>query len=303
MAIRMPAVSLTAVPGRRRLTLDLAKEIERRGFTGIFSPSPLAGMALCESLAQVTEDIIFGSSIAPIYHRTADDFAQTAAFIHEVSGGRFRFGIGVSHGPALARIGVTAGRPLADTRDFVSRLRAVQRIGELPPIVLASMRKRMIALAGEIGDGMVFANAARSHMAQSLAALPEAKRHDPDFFIGCMTPTCISDDVAAAKAVNRRTLSRYVLLPNYRNYWKEAGYVEEMTAVEAAVAAGDGEAVPACLTDEWLADVTLFGPPAHIRDQVEAWFDAGVRTPILVPSSAAGNQIKALEELFATFGN
>ena len=55
--------------------------------------------------------------------------------------------------------------------------------------------------------------------------------------------------------------------------------------------------------DEWLADVTLFGPPAHIRDQVEAWFDAGVRTPILVPSSAAGNQIKALEELFATFDN
>ena len=43
-----------------------------------------------------------------------------------------------------------------------------------------------------------------------------------------MIPTCISDDVEAAKAVNRRTLTNYGLLPNYRNYWKEAGYHEEM---------------------------------------------------------------------------
>ena len=43
--------------------------------------------------------------------------------------------------------------------------------------------------------------------------------------------TCISDDEKAAAAVNRRTLSGYVTMPNYRNYWKEAGYVEEMEAI------------------------------------------------------------------------
>ena len=32
-----------------------------------------------------------------------------------------------------------------------------------------------------------------------------------------------------------------------------------------------------------------------------AWREAGITTPILVPSSAAGNQIKAFEELFAAF--
>ncbi len=30
----------------------------------------------------------------------------------------------------------------------------------------------------------------------------------------------------------RRTMTHYAFLPNYRNYWKEAGYVEEMTAIE-----------------------------------------------------------------------
>ena len=39
-----------------------------------------------------------------------------------------------------------------------------------------------------------------------------------------------------------------------------------------------------------------------VRDRVEAWRDAGVGTPILVPSSAVGNQLRAVEEMFATFG-
>jgi alkanesulfonate monooxygenase SsuD/methylene tetrahydromethanopterin reductase-like flavin-dependent oxidoreductase (luciferase family) len=159
----------------------------------------------------------------------------------------------------------------------------------------------MVALAGEIAQGMVFANGARSHMARSLAALPASKRGDAAFFIGNMIPTCISDDIEAAKAVNRRTLTHYALLPNYRNYWKEAGYVEEMQAIEAAVASKRTDDVPKYLTDAWLADCTLFGPAARVREGLEAWYASGVRTPIVVPSSAAGNQMKAFAELFAAF--
>ena len=134
-----------------------------------------------------------------------------------------------------------------------------------------------------------------------MSALPAAKRNDPDFFIGNMLPTCISDDVEAAKAVNRRTLTNYAFLPNYRNYWKEAGYVEEMTAIEQAIAEGRRDDVTKYFTDKWLADNTLFGPAARVREGVEAWQAAGVRTPVIVPSSAAGNQLKALEEIFAAF--
>ena len=102
----------------------------------------------------------------------------------------------------------------------------------------------------------------------------------------------------AAKAVNRRTLTGYAMLPNYRNYWKEAGFVEEMDAVEAALKAGEHDRIPDCLSDAWLAETTLFGPASAVRDGIEAWFDAGVRTPIIVPSSAVGNQLKAFEEFF-----
>jgi alkanesulfonate monooxygenase SsuD/methylene tetrahydromethanopterin reductase-like flavin-dependent oxidoreductase (luciferase family) len=297
----MPAVALAAVPGRRRATLDLAREIERRQFSGIYCASFGDGLGLCEALAFATERIPFGTAIAIIYTRHVGDYAQTASLVHELSGGRFRFGVGVSHVPVHQRLGLRAGRPLADMRRFVADLRAVPRAGELPPIVLAALRDKMVALAGEVGDGVVFANAARSHMGHSLGVLPEAKRTDPAFFVGNMIPVCISDDVAAAATVNRKTLTGYAMLPNYREYWKQAGYVEEMEAVERALLKKELDSIPKLLSDRWLADTTLFGPAAKVREGVESWLAAGVRTPILVPSSAGGNQMKAFEELFAAF--
>jgi alkanesulfonate monooxygenase SsuD/methylene tetrahydromethanopterin reductase-like flavin-dependent oxidoreductase (luciferase family) len=298
MSARMPAISLAAVPGRRKAIIELAQEVEQRGFTGIFCPSLGDNIALCEAIALTTREVIFGTSITPIYTRNVTDFASTAAFLHEISDGRFRFGIGVSHEPAMRRLGVRQGKPLADMRQFISDLRAVPRVGELPPIVLATLRNRMIALSEEIGSGMVFANGARSHMGHSLSALSPAARANTDFFIGNMIPTCIDDDEAAAMAVNRRTLTSYAFLPNYRNYWREAGYAEEMDAVEAAIAAGETDRVADCLSDKWLADTTLFGSANKVRDGIEAWFDAGIRTPIIVPSSARGNQMTAIRDVF-----
>ena len=298
----LPALCLIAVPGRRRRTIELCQETEQRGFAGIYSPSPFGNISLCEALAWNTATIPFGTAIAPIYQRTVVDFAQSAAAMHEISGGRFRLGIGIAHGPSHVRMGVTPGKPLSDTRSFVERFRAQEGLGPLPPIVIAALRKKMVALAGGIAEGVVFANASLSHMAESLSALPAAKREDPDFFIGNMIPTCISDDVEAAKAVNRRTLTNYSFLPNYRNYWKEAGYVEEMEAIERAIAENRREDVPKYFSDRWLADCSLFGSAARVREGVEAWRSAGVHTPVLVPSSAAGNQMKAIEEVFAAFG-
>lgn len=299
--MRKPALSLAAVPGRRERTLELARDIEVRGYQGIYCPSFGDGLALCAALALVTRRIPFGTSISPIYFRQPEDYAQTTAFIHELAPGRFRFGIGVAHAPSLASRGLAGGKPLADTRAFVERLRAAPRCGEQPPVVLATLRHNMIRLAGEIGDGLVFANAARSHVARSLSVLPLAKAADEQFFVGNMIPVCVSDDVNAARAVNRKTLTSYALLPNYRNYWREAGYAEEMHAVESCIADGSPDRVGACLSDRWLDDTTIAGPASRVREELERWYDAGIKTPILVPSSVNGGQLQAFEEVFAVF--
>jgi alkanesulfonate monooxygenase SsuD/methylene tetrahydromethanopterin reductase-like flavin-dependent oxidoreductase (luciferase family) len=301
MAARMPALSLAAVAGRRTQTLELAQEIERRGFSGIYCPSFGDAVGLCLSIAHSTTHIEFGTSIQPIYLQHAVALATSASYLHEISGGRFRLGVGVTHGPVISRLRVETGQPLADMREYVGVMRAAaESMGGLPPVVLATLRDKMLDLAVEVGDGAVWANAARSRMAHSLARVPE-ERCSAGFFVGNMIPTVIDDDLAAARARNRATLQGYVALPNYRNYWIEAGYEAEMTAVQAGLEGGDKEAVMAAMSDRWLDDCTLSGPASRVREGIEAWFDAGVTTPIVVPSSTSGGQAKAFAELFAAF--
>jgi hypothetical protein len=59
--------------------------------------------------------------------------------------------------------------------------------------------------------------------------------------------------------------------------------------------------LPRSLSDRWLYDTPLFGPAPKGREDGSAWRAGGVRSPIHVPSSAAGNQMKAIEEVFAAF--
>jgi alkanesulfonate monooxygenase SsuD/methylene tetrahydromethanopterin reductase-like flavin-dependent oxidoreductase (luciferase family) len=275
--------------------------VEERGFSGIYCASFGDGLGLCEALCFATERIPIGTAIVNLYTRHVADYALTASLVHELSGGRFHFGVGVSHAPMNERLGLTTGRPLSDMRDFVEGLRAVRRAGELPPVVVAGLRRKMVALAGEVGDGVVFANVCRSHLPASLAELPEGKRASADFFVGNMIPVCISDDREAAMAKNRQTLTMYLNLPNYRNYWREAGYDEEMDAVEKVISEGRRDEVSSAVSERWLADTTLFGSVSEVREGLAAWYEAGLRTPILVPSSAAGNQMVAFQELFAAF--
>ena len=301
MTTRKPALALAAVPGRRARTLELATEIEKKGFSGIYCASFGDGLGLCQAIAEATNTIYFGTAVVNIYTRHPSDYALTTALIHELSGGRFRFGIGVSHRPVTDRLGLSTGKPLSDIRTFVDEWKGVARTGDQPPIVLAALRKKMVALGGEIASGIVYANVSRSNLKKSLSALSDEKRSDPKFFVGNMIPTCISSDREAAAAVNRKTLSGYVQLPNYRNVWKEAGYVEEMSGIEEAITQGEPQRIGEFMTERWLSDCTLFGSPSEVREGLEAFYDAGINAPILVPSSAAGNQMKAFQELFEIF--
>jgi len=298
---KMPAISMAAVPGRRSRSAEIVAEIEQRGFSGIYCPSLGDAMALCLTIAHSTSTIEFGTSVQPIYLQHSSALAATAAYIHEISEGRFHLGVGVTHGPVHSRLGVDVGKPLSDIRQYVTSMqKSAKAVGELPPITLATLRDKMVGLSVEIADGAVWANAARSRMGHSLSLIPQ-DRKDNGFQIGNMIPTVIDDDREAGANRNRATLKGYVRLPNYRNYWKDAGYEEEMTAIEASIDKGDDDGVMAAMSDRWLSDCTLYGSVAEVRDGVEAWFEAGVSTPILVPSSTSGGQIKALNELFDAF--
>ena len=296
---RLPAVSVVATPNKRGAILDLAEKLEGLGFPALACPSLGGTLGLCTSLAHRTNVIKFFTSIQPIYYNHPVESANTVAHIHEVSGGRFGFGIGVSHGPVVERLGVQTGKPLSDIRNYVAAMRKQEQFsGQLPPIYLATMRDKMLSLAGEIADGAIWANASLSNTPKQLA------RHTGEFADGFMLtnmiPTVIDDDIDAARAINRKTMRGYVILPNYRNYWREAGYAEEMDAIETLIADGRRDELPTAMSNRWLDDCTLSGPVDRVRDGLAAWYAAGVM-PVAVMSSTSGGQAHAIGQLIDAY--
>ncbi len=295
----LPALSVIGSATKRQAILDLAADAERRGFAGLAVPGVAGNFGMCASLAHVTSTIPFWTSIQPIYLSHPSEVAATASHVHEVSAGRFRLGLGVSHAPLLDRLGIDTGRPLSDMREYVAAVRASARGAETtPPIYLAALRDKMLDLAVDVGDGALWANASFSHTPSQVARIP-AERRD-DFWLANMLPTVIDTDKDAARAIHRRTLGGYIVLPNYRNYWKAAGYEAEMTAIETALAAGDRTAATAAMSDRWIDDCTLSGAADEVRDRLDAWYELGVM-PIAVMSSTTGGQAKAIGELFALY--
>lgn len=300
MSDTIPALSLVASPTKRADVLELAREAERLGVEGIACPSLGGTMGLCTSLAHVTSTVRFWTSIQPLYYSHPVEAGNAAAHIHEVSGGRFGFGIGVSHAAVTKRLGVETGKPLADVERFVADMRSNERFsGTLPPIYLATLRDRMLDLATRIADGAIWANASLSAVASQVARIRPTV--DQRFFVANMIPTVISDDLDAARAVHRRTLAGYAILPNYRNYWRQAGHGEQVDRFEQVIAATPkdelAERLRESMSDEWIDDCTISGDPVRVRDGFAAWRNAGV-TPIAVMSSTSGGQIKAVREFF-----
>ena len=77
---QLPAVSLAAVPGRRLQTIEIAKEIEKKGFPGIFGPSLGDSLSLCNAIALATTDVMIGTSIPLYIHATLPTSRKQRAF-------------------------------------------------------------------------------------------------------------------------------------------------------------------------------------------------------------------------------
>jgi hypothetical protein len=77
----------------------------------------------------------------------------------------------------------------------------------------------------------------------------------------------------------------------------EAGYEAEMMAIRDAIANNEKDKLPDLMSGRWLSDVTLYGTASEVREGIEAWYETGVKTLIVVPSSAKGNQMVAFQEV------
>src|SRR5437867_119358 len=112
-----------------RIHMPLVQEADRLGFSSVWSAEAYGSDAVTTItwVAALTKQIGVGTAIMQIPARTPTLTATTALTL-ELSGGRFRLGLGVS-GPQVVEgwHGVPFGKPLQRTREYVEIVRAVWR--------------------------------------------------------------------------------------------------------------------------------------------------------------------------------
>jgi len=238
--------------------------------------------ALLGHLAAETKRMQLGVGIAVIYGRDPVAMRAGAATVHELSGGRMLLGLGASHRDTVSEVrGHEYRGPLSAMRDYLAAYHDAAYRGPqphgAPPVVLAALREKMLALAATQADGAFPYLVPLSYVPEARRRLDEAAtaagRPRPTLIV---SQACLLEaDPAAARAGARRYLDRYLTLPNYLANLREAGFTDEELArpgadrvVDALVAWGDGSAV---------------------RSRLRAMLDSGADHVALIPLTSKGS--------------
>ena len=163
-----------------------AARAERIGFTGLLVPEAVHDPFLMALLAlEHTSRLIVATSVVVAFPRSPTVVAHSAWDLQALSRGRFRLGLGTQvKGNVVGRFATAWAPPVARMRDYVGALRAIWRTWqegvplryesehyrldrmqpffnpgaiESPgiPIYLGGVNARMMALAGEVADGLM----------------------------------------------------------------------------------------------------------------------------------------------------
>jgi 5,10-methylenetetrahydromethanopterin reductase len=290
-----------------------SRRAEALGYEAVFIPESFCdSLAYVEAVGLATERLRVGTAITNVYLRQPTLLAAQAAAVQELTGGRLLLGLGVGHRAVNEPLGIPMDDPLGTMRNVIGTLRAAWTKGPTQPrpaaaprILAAALAPRMIALAGELADGVIFNLFPLARYPGALAALHRGAARggrDPAAVAVCHFTTCyLSDDRAAALHEAKRMLARYANLPFYGNMLAAAGFRDDVEAVRAAWRSRDVGAAERAVSDAMADAVTLVGTPAACRERLAAYRLAGAALPIVFPNPVGESRAAAVARALEAF--
>jgi F420-dependent oxidoreductase-like protein len=313
--------------------IELVREAEDLGYDSVWTAEAYGSdcvSTLCWMGAR-TSKIKLGTGIMQISARTPACVAMTATTIDHLSNGRLILGIGVS-GPQVVEgwYGQPFPRPLERTREFVELLRKMIRREEpvtfegrqyqLPlkggsglgkplklitpplrkeiPIYIAAEGPKNVKMATTIGDGWLplFISPYRTDIYREVLDIDDLK---PGFEIACPVTVSVNDDLEQALAPVKYAIAFYIggMGARTRNFHAELvsrmGFEAAAEKIQELFFSGKRDEAAAAVPNELADEISLAGPPARIKERVQAWKDspvttilAGTRDPVAVRTLA-----------------
>jgi probable F420-dependent oxidoreductase len=204
---------------------EFAQRIEALGYGALWIPDAFGRDPLVHAgwLLAHTRRLVVATGIVNIHLRHPIAVAGAQRALHEQSGGRFLLGLGVSHEPFMTQLlGREYPRPVASMRAYLDAMDqapwAAPPLAGKPPIVLAALGPKMLALAAERTQGAHPYFAPPSNTARSRKLMGETAWLCPE------QKLLLESDPQRARVRARAAIAGSLGLPNYRLNLERAGF-------------------------------------------------------------------------------
>lgn len=234
----------------------------------------LDALTVLASVGQQVPEIELGTAIVPTFPRHPLVLAGQTLTVAGLLGPRLTLGIGLSHQPMMAQLGIGFDKPIRHLREYLSILMPLLREGEVRysgatlsceaklfqkprvevPVMVAALGPQALSVTGRHADGTTLAwvgpKTVAEHIRPRLRDAAEAAGRPAPRIIATL-PVCVTDDPEQIRAAIGKGLRMYGELPSYRAMFDR-----------------EGVAGP--------ADVAIVGGAAEVQDGIARMAEAGV---------------------------
>ncbi len=301
-------------------SIKLVQRAETRGFYAVWqAESRLSRDALValSAYATTTNRIKLGTGVINMWTRNPATIAAACLSLDDLAPDRIMLGLGAWYDPLASQIGITRTKPLMAMREVVQSVRGlltlkrVNFVGEFVrlnsvgldvldgrsqarhvPIYVGATGPRMMAVAGEIADGVIF-----NHLVS------------PQYNVGALQQLRLGADKAGRSLdeIERPQIvvcsverdNRELALNRARKlvtqYIRQQPDIMRASGVRPVLIDEIAQVLPLNFTDGQLNDamrlvpdevvqlVTASGTPKEVRAKVKAYVDSGATYPVLYP--------------------
>ena len=318
------AVTLPAGPSLEQ-TIKRLSWAEDNGYPDAWfsdsgAPDSLTQVA---AVAHHTTSIRIGVAVTPVYTRTPAVLAATANVLEQLLPGRFIMGLGSSSQTIMgAWNGIALDKPLTRVKDTALMVRSMLKgeksdfdlttlksrgyrqapLENPPPLYLAALQPKMIEMAAEVGDGVIFnlwpKSALQKMMEHVKIGAERAGKNWEDVEIVNRAMVLATDDKEAGRQLFRAAFAPYYATPVYNNFLAWAGFEDAADTITEGWAEKDRAKTGGALTDALIDEIAIIGTETEIRARISEDADGGVHTHIVAPMAASAEDV---QRTFAAF--
>jgi 5,10-methylenetetrahydromethanopterin reductase len=283
--------------------LECTKMVSETKIDSIWIPETwgMESFSMLGAVANMTKTQKIGSSIINIYSRSPSTITMGVGTTDILSNGRLILGLGTSSMPIVEDFhGEKFETPVQRMRECIEIIRLSLKKKQINysgkifnlknftlliepkrqsiPIYVAAINQKMVNLAWELGDGVIFYLRPLDEMKKTIAKMQSQKKID----VTCQLITCISNNSEDAIQRAKKTIAFYISVGKiYREFLAKNGFKEETKNIFEEFKKSGFKSNHELVTNSMLNSLCIAGSPEEAKLQLKKFRNAGIDLPII----------------------